>query len=194
VIAIVDYGAGNLRSVQKALLRAGADARLTSEAGVLRTAKGIVLPGVGSFDHAVSELKQRKLFDVIREETAAGKPYLGLCLGLQLLMTSSDEGQLPGLNLVPGKVIRFPSFLKHPHMGWNTVQLAAGKPKFYYFVHSYCVVPKDDRVVYGRTVYGPEFCSMIRKENIVATQFHPEKSQENGLDFLESYLEEFDLK
>lgn len=199
MILLVDYGMGNLRSVEKALETVGAPVRVSSDPGDLAKAALVVLPGVGAFDHAVRELKRRKLFDPIRKAVEAGKPYLGLCLGLQLLFDRSDEGSEEGWGLLGGSVLRFPHFLKTPHMGWNRVRLAApalerqfgieGDGRFY-FVHSYFVVPRDRTDILGTTDYGFDFVSAVRRKNIMATQFHPEKSQAQGLRFLKAAVRE----
>lgn len=197
MILIIDYGMGNLRSVEKAFQHLGADAHVSSDPSLIQKASKIVLPGVGAFDHAVQELQKRSLFDPIRTAVAAGKPYLGLCLGLQLLFEGSDEGKEKGFGLLPGRVLRFPQGEKVPHMGWNEVSIAGGdspfwkgipQPAYFYFVHSYYAAPANGWSE-GRTRYGVEFASVVRKGNIFATQFHPEKSQENGLRLLKNYIE-----
>jgi glutamine amidotransferase len=199
MILLVDYGMGNLRSVQKALEAVGAPAIVSCDPADIDRARLVVVPGVGAFDHAVRELKSRGLFDPIRKAAAAGKPYLGLCLGMQLLFDRSAEGTEEGWGLLRGTVLRFPHFMKSPHMGWNRVRLATpalertygieGDGRFY-FVHSYFVVPKDTADTFGTTDYGFDFTSAVRKGNIMATQFHPEKSQAQGLRFLKSAVRE----
>ena len=198
MILLIDYGMGNLRSVEKALERVGARVRVSSDPADVERARCLVVPGVGSFDHAVIELRKRKLFEPICQAIREGKPYLGLCLGLQLLFPRSDEGREEGFGILPGKVIAFPRLLKSPHMGWNKVRWCQkdwsggnlGKSPYFYFVHSYYVVPNDPSVSLGMTDYGVEFTSAVRKDNVLATQFHPEKSQTNGLLFLKNYVEE----
>ncbi len=199
MILLVDYGMGNLRSVEKALEAVGAPARVSSSPEDVGRAKLIVVPGVGAFDHAVRELKARKLFDPIRKAAAEGKPYLGLCLGMQLLFARSDEGTEEGWGLLRGNVQRFPHSLKTPHMGWNRVRLATpaleraygieGDGRFY-FVHSYYVTAHDASDTFGTTDYGFDFTSAVKKGNIMATQFHPEKSQAQGLRFLKAAVKE----
>lgn len=199
MILLVDYGMGNLRSVQKALEAVGAPAKVSCDPADIDRARLVVVPGVGAFDHAVRELKSRGLFDPIRKAAAAGKPYLGLCLGMQLLFDRSAEGTEEGWGLLRGSVLRFPHFMKSPHMGWNRVRLATaamdrnygieGDGRFY-FVHSYFVVPKDAADTFGTTDYGFDFTSAVRKGNIMATQFHPEKSQAQGLRFLKAAVRE----
>jgi imidazole glycerol-phosphate synthase subunit HisH len=201
MIAIVDYGMGNIRSVEKGFLKVGADVRITADPRVIADAKGIVLPGVGAFKDCMANLDKLSLIDVILDEINKGKPFLGICLGLQLLFTESEEfGACKGLDLFPGKVVRFnfdslgsdKELLKIPHMGWNTAKIERRPPIFadipdksyFYFVHSFYVVPEDKSIIATKTEYGFDFCSMIWKDNIFATQFHPEKSQETGLKIL----------
>jgi glutamine amidotransferase len=204
MIAIVDYGMGNIRSVEKGFLKVGANVRITADPKVIADAKGIVLPGVGAFKDCMANLDKLSLIDVILGEINKGKPFLGICLGLQLLFTESEEfGACRGLDLFHGKVTRFnfdPSGtdseqLKIPHMGWNTAKVERRPPIFaeisdnsyFYFVHSFYVVPEDKGIVATTTEYGIDFCSMIWKDNIFATQFHPEKSQETGLKILKGF-------
>lgn len=199
MVLLIDYGMGNLRSVEKALEKVGAAVRVSSDPRDIEKADLVVVPGVGAFDHAVRELKDRKLFDPIRSAVKAGKPYLGLCLGLQLLFDRSDEGSEEGWGILGGSVLRFPHFMKTPHMGWNRVRLATpalerefgiqGDGRFY-FVHSYFVVPRDRSDVFATTDYGFDFVSAVRRGNILATQFHPEKSQAQGLRFLKAAVRE----
>jgi imidazole glycerol-phosphate synthase subunit HisH len=198
MIAIVDYGMGNLRSVEKGFLKVGVDARVVRDSKAIDDAKGVVLPGVGAFKDCMRNLEQFSLIDSIVRSIQKGKPYLGLCLGLQVLFTESEEfGVYRGLDILPGKVVRFRISLKVPHMGWNTVQVLKRPPIFngiddasyFYFVHSYYVVPDNAEVTAGMTEYGIPFTSMVWKENILATQFHPEKSQETGLRILKNFGE-----
>jgi glutamine amidotransferase len=196
MIAIVDYGMGNLRSVEKGFQKVGVDARVVSDAKSIENAHAVVLPGVGAFRDCMKNLDALSLIEPIAKSIASGKPYLGICLGLQLLFTESEEfGTYKGFDILPGKVVRFRIDLKVPHMGWNTVSLLKRPPIFedipdnsyVYFVHSYFVAPADPAVTAGMTEYGISFTSMIWKENIVATQFHPEKSQETGLRILRNF-------
>lgn len=198
MILIIDYGMGNLRSVAKAFSHLGANVRVDHDPALIAKADKIVVPGVGSFDHAVHELKKRSLFEPLTTAIREGKPYLGLCLGLQLLFDSSAEGQEQGFGIVSGKVEKFPQGLKVPHMGWNQVEFVRAdcpywkgleNRSYFYFVHSYYVVPEDESVREGSTEYRIEFTSALWKENVFATQFHPEKSQENGLRLLKNYIE-----
>jgi len=201
-IAVVDYGAGNLRSVAKALARSGLVPVVTGDAAELRRADGVVLPGVGAFAAAAASLAERKLGDAVRDSIAAGRPYLGLCLGLQLLFDEGEEhGSTPGLGLLPGRVARFPACdargarLRVPHIGWNEVRFAGAHPmlaslrerELYYFVHSFCAVPTNADVVVGRVDYGGEFAAAVAHANMFAVQFHPEKSQAAGKRLLDAY-------
>ena len=206
MIAIIDYDIGNLRSVQKALEHVGADARLITTPAELAQADKVVLPGVAAFGDAVEELRSMGLAEPLRDAVRGGMPFLGFCLGLQMLFETSDEnGQHEGLGVLPGKVVRFDFSsdelaghrLSVPHMGWN--QLAVAAPDcpmldgiddgaFVYFAHSYHVVPADDAIIATTTSYGIEFVSSVWKDNIFATQFHPEKSQTVGLRLLQNFV------
>jgi len=196
MIAIVDYGMGNLRSVEKGFQKVGVDARVTSSPQVIDDAEAVVLPGVGAFRDCIRNLTDLSLTDAIVRSIRKGKPYLGICLGLQVLFSESEEfGTCKGLDVFRGKVIRFGTGMKVPHMGWNTVTLTNRPPVFngiednayFYFVHSYYVVPEDKSIIAGTTDYNGSFTSMIWKDNVVATQFHPEKSQGLGLRILEGF-------
>jgi imidazole glycerol-phosphate synthase subunit HisH len=202
MIAIVDYGMGNLRSVQKGFERMGHEAVVTSDAKTILNASKVVLPGVGAFPDCMRNLREYGLIDAVHKTVSSGKPFLGICLGLQLLFTESEEfGISKGLDIIKGKVIRFkgPAFdtLKIPHMGWNSLsikrrpQALADVPdnSHFYFVHSFHVVPEDRGVIATTTDYGFEFVSSIWKDNIFATQFHPEKSQKVGLQLLRNFVE-----
>ncbi len=194
---MVDYERGNLRSVQKALEHVGAQAVVTRDPERIKAADKLVLPGVGAFADCMNNLQRFQLVEPILEFMVSGRPFLGICLGLQLLFSQSEEfGTHEGLNLISGRVIRFPRGLKVPHMGWNTVKiwqgdcpLLKGVPEgsYFYFVHSYYVIPYDFSVVATSTEYGVEYTSMIWKDSIFATQFHPEKSQKLGLKILENF-------
>jgi len=205
MITVIDYGMGNLRSVQKALERAGAKAKVTSDPGDIEKADKIVFPGVGSFGDAMKELKLRKLERPLKDAISSGKCFLGLCLGLQLLFEKSEEAPgVKGLGILKGEVKRFKfsgRALKVPHMGWNTItKNEKRKTKSYnilknvpngsymYFVHSYYVKPKDGSAVLTTTDYGMKFVSGICKNNICGFQFHPEKSQDNGIRILENFV------
>ena len=196
MIAVIDYGMGNLRSVAKGFEKIGFEAVITSELSVLEQASGVVLPGVGAFSDAMKNLYTRGLAEWIQDAVASGKPFLGICLGLQLLFEHSEEwGGAQGLGIFPGTVKRLPGKLKVPHMGWNTLQYQKSCPLFrgipehssFYFVHSYCVVPADDQLTAVTTEYGTKFTSVAAKNRIFGIQFHPEKSSILGLRILYNF-------
>jgi glutamine amidotransferase len=200
MIVIIDYEMGNLRSVQKGFERVGHSAVITSDPAVLADANKIVLPGVGAFRDAIAALRERKLVEPIRDAIAAGKPFLGICLGLQLLFDKSfEDGEHEGLGLIAGEVLRFrpANGYKVPHMGWNQVCVRRRSPVFegiddgahFYFVHSYYVAPRDNQIVATETDYPAPFCSSIWRDNLYAVQFHPEKSQSAGLRLLKNFAE-----
>ena len=194
---IVDYGSGNLRSVQKALERCGTAATITSEPAAIAAAERLVLPGVGAFGDAMRALHARGLIEPIRRHLEAEKPFLGICMGLQLLFeTGLEGGRHEGLGILPGEVVRFdlPAGMKVPHKGWNTTRWRddwrpAADGEHFYFVHSFYARPADDSVVAAVTDYGGDFCAAVRRGNLFATQFHPEKSQAAGLRLLATWLE-----
>jgi imidazole glycerol-phosphate synthase subunit HisH len=199
MIALVDYGMGNLRSVEKALMRNGADVRIVSTRADVLAANALVVPGVGAFGDCMKNLARLKLTDTIREFVALGRPFLGICLGFQGLFDSSEEAPgVKGLGIFRGTVPRFPAgTLKVPHMGWNQLRIkrsdcpllrGVADGSFVYFVHSYYCRPAEPAVVCGTTEYGIEFCSMLWSGNVFATQFHPEKSQAVGLKMLENFV------
>lgn len=199
MIAIIDYGMGNLRSVQKGFEKAGHNAVVTSDSKAIMNASHVVLPGVGAFPDCMKNLEERGLLDVVPKVVESGRPFLGICLGLQLLFTESEEfGIHKGLDIIKGKVKKFriqSSEFKVPHMGWNTISIkrrplaleGIDDGSYFYFVHSYYVVPEDEGVVATTTNYGIDFVSSIWKDNIFASQFHPEKSQEKGLRILKDF-------
>jgi imidazole glycerol-phosphate synthase subunit HisH len=196
MIAIVDYGMGNLKSVEKGFKKVGVDALVTSEPRVVDNADAVVLPGVGAFKDCIRNLSDLSLTEAVVTSINKGKPFLGICLGLQVLFSESEEfGTCKGLDIFRGKVVRFQEGLKVPHMGWNTVKIVRKPPilsgiedvSFFYFVHSFYVVPEDRGVIATTTDYGAEFTSMIWKDNVFATQFHPEKSQGLGLKILKGF-------
>jgi glutamine amidotransferase len=204
MIAIIDYGMGNLRSVQKGFQRVGHDAVVTSDTKVILGADKVVLPGVGAFADCMRNLEGLGLVDTVHRVVDSGRPFLGICLGLQLLFEESEEfGLHRGLGILPGRVVRFPTkvannpekLYKIPHMGWNRIYIKKHAPHFkdvpeegyFYFVHSFYVAPADPSVTATTTDYGIEFTSSVWKDNIFATQFHPEKSQELGLRILKAF-------
>ncbi len=198
MIAIIDYGMGNLRSVSKAFEAVGHQAIVTREPSSIQNASHVVLPGVGAFGDCMAHLDQYGLIEPIKAAIQSGKPFLGICLGFQLLFTESEEfGRHEGLNILPGKVRAFPKdrTLKVPHMGWNQVKVQRSCPLFekiadgvdWYFVHSFFVDPQDKQITATTTTYGMPFTSSIWKDNVVACQFHPEKSQAVGLQFMKNF-------
>lgn len=198
MIAIIDYQMGNLRSVQKALERVGHEAVVTSDPRVVTQAERVILPGVGAFGDAIAELRRRDLVTAIKEVVNEGKPFLGICLGLQLLFDVGYEGgEFEGLGILRGKVVQFqlPREFKVPHMGWNQASIRRRAPvlegipdgAYFYFVHSFYVVPDDPDVIAIETSYGHPFCAMVWRGNLFATQFHPEKSQQDGLHLLRNF-------
>ncbi|MBI4848743.1 MAG: imidazole glycerol phosphate synthase subunit HisH [Nitrospirae bacterium] len=207
MIAIIDYGMGNLRSVEKGFQKVGVDVTVTNKPDVVKSASAVVLPGVGAFKDCMRELTNLDLTGAVVEAIRAGKPYLGICLGLQVLFSESVEfGRCKGLDVLRGKVVKFdfgqpptpdPQPLKVPHMGWNEIKIQKDNPLFrgipdksyFYFVHSYYVVSDDTSVIAATTDYGIEFTSSVWKDNIFAVQFHPEKSQTAGLQLLRNFGE-----
>lgn len=200
MIVIVDYGMGNLRSVGKAFLSQGIDASVTRDPGEIARADGLVLPGVGAFGDCMKNLAEYGLTDPIKEHVDSGKPFLGICLGLQVLFEGSDESpDVPGLGILEGSVVRFsPSEeerLKVPHMGWNRVSIKKESPvlagipdgSWFYFVHSYYPDPKDPGVIAVTSNYGVEFTAAVARDNLFACQFHPEKSSADGLRILRNF-------
>lgn len=200
-LVVIDYESGNLRSVSRALESQGVAPIITGEAAEFDGADAVVLPGVGSGAAAMDSLRQRDLIGPIQDYIASGRPFLGVCLGLQLLMDRTEEGDKPCLGVLPGNARLLPPGLKVPHMGWNSVRIAiqktnrhpvlAGIPQdsYFYFVHSYYATPKDLSGVSGTTEYGIPFCSVYAKDNLVATQFHPEKSGPAGLQLYKNFIQ-----
>lgn len=202
MIAIVDYGMGNLRSAQKGLESAGHEAVITEDTGVIRDADAVVLPGVGAYADCYRGLADRGLVGVVQEAAHSGRPFLGICVGLQLLFDGSDEGPCDaGLGIFPGRVVRFPDAqatgLKVPHMGWNQLQAVPGRAcplfdecgpsPYVYFVHSYHAQPVDESVVLATCTYGVPFPAVVGRGNVFAVQFHPEKSQVDGIAMLRAF-------
>jgi glutamine amidotransferase len=198
-ILIIDYGMANLRSVQKAFERVGHAAEISGDPDRVPGAEKVVLPGVGAFRDAIARLRETGLVEPIREHLRAGKPFFGICLGLQLLFTRSlEDGEHEGMNVFKGDVVRFPPGcgLKVPHMGWNQLRVRRPAPPLagldgesVYFVHSYYPAPADGRLVAAETDYAGPFCSVVWHENVFATQFHPEKSQKVGLEMLRRFAD-----
>ena len=204
MLRIIDYGSGNLRSVQKAFERHGVTAEITSDPNCVAESDRLVLPGVGAFSDAMAALRERGLVEPIQRHINADRPFLGICMGLQLLFeTGWEGGRHDGLGVFAGDVSRFdsPNNLKVPHMGWNQVRWREGsqvshvvggngqQPDFFYFVHSYCVQPLDSSIVAAETEYGGTFCSAVSQGRLLATQFHPEKSQSIGMQLLKFFIE-----
>jgi len=197
MIAIVDYGAGNVRSVSNAIAKLGHQAKVISEPSEVANAEAIIVPGVGSAADAMANLRALKLTESIKHWIAEGRPFLGICVGLQVLLTVSEEGGCcECLGIVPGRVRRLPRGQKVPHMGWNQVKQKVSHPVFdgvpdeasFYFLHSYYVDPVDKSLVIGETEYGIPICSVIAAGNLIATQFHPEKSGKSGLKMYENFI------
>lgn len=200
MIAIVDYGMGNLRSVSKAFESQGFPVVVTKDPGDIESASGLVLPGVGAFGDCVKHLQEFGLTEPVKEFIGSGKPFLGICLGLQVLFEGSEESpDVKGLGVLGGTVVRFPVFeqerLKVPHMGWNQIEIVKDAPElegvpdgsWFYFVHSYYAVPEDESVIALKSRYGIDFTAAVKKENIFACQFHPEKSSAYGLRILSNF-------
>ncbi|MFC1918133.1 imidazole glycerol phosphate synthase subunit HisH [Chloroflexota bacterium] len=197
MIAVIDYSAGNLRSVVNAINKLGYAPRITSEPEVVLAADVVILPGVGAAADTMANLKRLGLVAPLKRIIKEGKPFLGICMGLQLLFTGTEEGGWhEGLGVFPGRVKKLPTGLKIPHMGWNQMWQRKHHPVLdgipdganFYFVHSYYVAAEDGEIVAGETEYGVNFCSMVARGNLVATQFHPEKSGEVGLKLYDNFL------
>jgi len=202
VIALLDYGSGNLRSVHKSLLKAGADVRLVQRPGEIGDASGLVLPGVGAFDDCINALRKQELLEASRAFIKTGRPFLGICVGYQALFERSEEFNscAAGLGVFAGSVVRFSekSGLKIPQIGWNQLEIVqSGCPlyrgiangSYVYFVHSFYPQPADASIIATRTDYGDQFASSVWRDNVYATQFHPEKSQKVGLQLLKNFVE-----
>ena len=199
MIAIIDYDAGNIRSVEKALLLLGQEVKITSDAKEIQTADKVILPGVGAFGDAMENLKSRGLNTVIHQVVEQGTPFLGICLGLQLLFERSDEAPgVDGLGILKGEIVRIPAAegLKIPHMGWNSLHLSHNgrlfegikEGSYVYFVHSYYLKVQDEEIVKASTKYGVNIHASVEKDNVFACQFHPEKSSEVGLQILKNFV------
>ena len=197
MIAIIDYGAGNLRSVANAITNLGYPSRVTSSPSELMQARAVILPGVGAAADTMANLNRMKLVDPIRQFITDGGPFMGVCIGLQILFTGTEEGGgHECLDVIPGQVKKMPPGLKIPHMGWNQVKQLAAHPVFagipdeanFYFVHSYYAEPDDKSLVLGETDYGTTICSVVARGNLIATQFHPEKSGQLGLKLYDNFI------
>ncbi|MBI3358753.1 MAG: imidazole glycerol phosphate synthase subunit HisH [Nitrospirae bacterium] len=198
-IVIVDYGSGNLRSVQKGFEKGGHSAIISSSPELVANATHLVVPGVGAFSECMKNLERLHLLKPIRAAILGGKPYLGICLGLQILFTAGEEfGSCPGMDIMPGKVVRLPNTVKVPHIGWNQIHIEKETPVFsgisqnehFYFVHSYYGIPNEKSDIAATTEYGVSFTSVIARDNIFACQFHPEKSQAMGLRILSNFAKQ----
>ena len=202
MIALLDYGSGNLRSVEKALRKVGADVRVITKPEEMKDARGIVLPGVGAFDDCLTAMHRQELQGGITSFIASGRAFLGICVGYQALFEKSEEFNscAAGLGIFRGKVVRFPTVagLKVPQIGWNQIQFVQPEcpllrgiedGSYVYFVHSFFPKPEDESIVATRTEYGGAFASAVWRDNVFATQFHPEKSQEVGLTLLQNFVE-----
>jgi glutamine amidotransferase len=196
-LVVVDYGAGNLHSVQRAVMSQGVRPLVTSTPRYLDDADAVIVPGVGAAADTMANLRRHGLVEPIREYIASGRPFLGVCMGQQALFDVSEEGgQHQCLGVLPGRVVKLPVGLKVPHMGWNRVRIVRDHPIFesiadgsyFYFVHSYYPQPADSEVVLGETDYGVTFASVVGRDNVVATQFHPEKSGDDGLRLYGNFL------
>ncbi|MBM3875383.1 MAG: imidazole glycerol phosphate synthase subunit HisH [Verrucomicrobia bacterium] len=202
MIALLDYGSGNLRSVEKALRKVGADVLVTTRADAMRAARGVVLPGVGAFDDCITAMQRQELLAGVKEFIGTGRPFLGICVGYQALFERSEEFNscAAGLGIFAGSVVRFPDQpgLKIPQIGWNQIEITRPECPLFrgiesgshvYFVHSFFPKPVDDSIIATRTEYGVNFASSVWKGNVFATQFHPEKSQGVGLRLLQNFVE-----
>ena len=201
MIAVIDYGAGNLRSIRRALEAAGAEATVTADPITVAQADAVVLPGVGAAGAAMERLDSLHLTDSLKTAVSAGKPFLGICLGMQLLFDRQEEGDSAGLGVLGGRVRALQTGVKVPHMGWNRSRLVTtgplgdrGDERDYYFVHSYVVEPDDPSVIAALVTYGENFPSVVIANNIWGTQFHPEKSCDDGLRLVRSFVAQVDSK
>jgi glutamine amidotransferase len=197
LIAVIDYGMGNLKSVTNALEKLGTDAVITRDKKVIKESRAIILPGVGAFGKCIENLKNLELLGFIKETIEEGKQYLGICLGMQVLFESSEEAPgIAGMGVLKGTVPRFTGNIKIPHMGWNNIKIVKKteilsgieNSEYFYFVHSYYCSPEDKGIVATTTPYGEEFASSVQKDNVFACQFHPEKSQRVGLKLLQNFV------
>lgn len=199
MIAVIDYGAGNLRSISRALAAAGAEVVVTSDPDVVRSADAVVLPGVGHAGHSIETLTSLGMPDAIKDSVDAGKPFLGICVGMQVMFEEQEEGDTHGLGLLPGRVRSINAPVKVPHMGWNQSRVAktsplgeAGEEDFFYFVHSFVAEPSDPSDIAATVSYGEEFPSVVVRGNVWGTQFHPEKSGPAGLKMIRAFVAQID--
>ena len=196
-LVLIDYQSGNVRSVTRALESVGVSPLVTGDPAELPEADAVVFPGVGSGPAAMAALQERGLVGPLQQYVASGRPFMGICLGLQLLLDQTEEGDAHCLGIIPGTVKRLPDGLKVPHMGWNSVEFEAGHPvlrdipqrSHFYFVHSYYAAPSESTWVAGTTEYGVPFCSLYARDNLVASQFHPEKSGPVGLRIYRNFVD-----
>lgn len=203
MIVIIDYGIGNLASVSNALKRLGTASKISSDPETIKKAKGLILPGVGAAGEGMKNLKMKRLDKLLVEEVSRGKAFLGICLGMQLLFDKSEEGDVKCLGILEGTVKRFKKEKKVPQIGWNQVRITNYELRiknlwkgilnksYFYFVNSYYCEPEDKSIIAAETVYGERFASIVIKKNILATQFHPEKSGEAGFKLLENFIRSF---
>ena len=197
MIVIVDYGLGNLTSVKNAFDKLNINSQISSDPQLMRSANGLILPGVGAAREGMKNLKKRGLDKLIREQAKIGKPILGICLGMQLLLNVSEEGDTVCLGIIDGKANKFNTTLKVPQIGWNQVKIAKSSPLFkniadnsyFYFVNSFYCKPFSAQAIIGATEYGEKFCSVLQQDNIFGVQFHPEKSSDTGLQLLKNFWE-----
>lgn len=196
MIGIIDYGAGNIRSISRGLVEAGADVVVSDNADEIATADAIVLPGVGHAGQLIGSLERLGMDEAIAASTAAGKPYLGICVGLQIMFEEQEEGNKHGLGLLPGRVTHLPRGLKTPHIGWSDVETVrenpvatVGQHEYFYFVHSYAADGVDEADIVATTTYGRTFPSVVIRDHIWGCQFHPEKSSTAGIEFLRGYAD-----
>jgi glutamine amidotransferase len=199
MIAVIDYGAGNLRSISRALEAAGADVVVTSDPEVVRSADAVVLPGVGHAGHSIETLTSLGMPAAIQDVVDQGKPFLGICVGMQVLFDKQEEGDARGFGLLPGRVRSIQGSVKVPHIGWNRSKVAKNSPlgeegdeDFYYFVHSFVAEPDDRSDIVATTAYGEEFPSVVVRNNVWGTQFHPEKSGAAGLKLIQAFVDQID--
>lgn len=199
MIAVIDYGAGNLRSISRALQAAGAEVVVTSDPEVVKSADAVVLPGVGHAGHSIQVLTSLGMPEAIQTVVNQGKPFLGICVGMQVMFEQQEEGDVHGLGLLPGRVRSIQGDVKIPHIGWNRSKVAkesplgaAGDEDYFYFVHSFVAEPSDSADIAATTAYGEEFASVVVRDNVWGTQFHPEKSGETGLKLIRAFVKTVD--